>query len=132
MGAPREDYERVAPPSSFIHVNDFTSRGDLAEYLKHLHLNDNQYLQYFEWKKYGTMVNSKPWCRLCGLLNTDDKEERFYRDVDRWWRKGASDKGQVWQWVPAYRNYDLTSQQLDEEKDYTSFASDEMHTKFSP
>ena len=33
MGAPKKTYERVAPPHSFIHVDDFVSPQKLAEYL---------------------------------------------------------------------------------------------------
>ena len=33
MGAARKTYERVAPPHSFIHVDDFVSPQKLAEYL---------------------------------------------------------------------------------------------------
>ena len=33
MGAPKKTYERVAPPHSFIHVDDFVSPQKLSEYL---------------------------------------------------------------------------------------------------
>ena len=36
MGPPKKDYVRVAPPNSFIHVDDFVSPQKLAEYLHHL------------------------------------------------------------------------------------------------
>ena len=35
----RSDYERLAPPNSYIHVADFTSPTDLAKYLLHLQNN---------------------------------------------------------------------------------------------
>ncbi|XP_071485806.1 glycoprotein 3-alpha-L-fucosyltransferase A-like [Diadema antillarum] len=35
-GPPREDYEKVLPPNSFIHVHDFKSVKELAEYLSKL------------------------------------------------------------------------------------------------
>lgn len=31
MGARKEDYEKVAPPNSFIHVDDFESPKELAQ-----------------------------------------------------------------------------------------------------
>lgn len=31
MGAPRKDYEKIAPPHSFIHVNDFPGPSALAK-----------------------------------------------------------------------------------------------------
>ena len=36
MGAPKKAYERVAPPHSFIHVDDYTTPKMLAEYLLHI------------------------------------------------------------------------------------------------
>ena len=36
MGAPKKTYERVAPPYSFIHVDDYTTPKQLAKYLLQL------------------------------------------------------------------------------------------------
>ena len=44
MGAPRRDYEKLAPPHSFIHISDFNSSSKLAEYL--LYLQNNQGLLF--------------------------------------------------------------------------------------
>lgn len=53
VGASLEDYNRVAPPNSFIHVDQFES---LAAMLIHVTLtsnDDERYLQYFQWRKKG-------------------------------------------------------------------------------
>lgn len=50
MGAIRSDYEAVAPPHSFIHVEDFRSARDLAGYLLRLNASDNQYNEYMAWR----------------------------------------------------------------------------------
>lgn len=34
MGGTRENYERLCPPKSFIHVDDFDSPQSLADYLR--------------------------------------------------------------------------------------------------
>lgn len=47
MGAKREDYEHIAPENSFIHVEDFNSPKELAEYLITLEEDDDKYSQYF-------------------------------------------------------------------------------------
>lgn len=47
MGAAPEDYERAAPPHSFIHVDNFASPKELAEYLHKLDQNDAMYNEYF-------------------------------------------------------------------------------------
>eukprot|EP00058_Branchiostoma_floridae_P015848 XP_002601336.1 hypothetical protein BRAFLDRAFT_82754 [Branchiostoma floridae] len=50
LGANRSDYERLAPPHSFIHVDDFTSPKELANYLKMLDQDKDKYNAYFKWK----------------------------------------------------------------------------------
>ncbi|XP_041483285.1 uncharacterized protein LOC121430077 [Lytechinus variegatus] len=52
-GASKEDYERVLPPDSFIHVEDFDSIKELASYLRRLSKDEGLYNTYFEWKKFG-------------------------------------------------------------------------------
>ena len=39
MGAPKRYYEKIAPPKSFIHVNDFKHPEHLAKYLIYLQNN---------------------------------------------------------------------------------------------
>uniref|UniRef100_A0A8C4SP92 Fucosyltransferase n=1 Tax=Erpetoichthys calabaricus TaxID=27687 RepID=A0A8C4SP92_ERPCA len=51
FGPPRSNYEKFVPPGSFIHVEDFPSTKELAEYLKRVAKNETLYKQYFEWKK---------------------------------------------------------------------------------
>ncbi len=50
MGPPREDYEKVAPKDSFIHVDDFDGAQDLARYLNKLDNKNELYNKYFGWK----------------------------------------------------------------------------------
>nr|VZI11559.1 unnamed protein product [Spirometra erinaceieuropaei] len=56
MGAPRESYCALAPPNSFIHVDDFSSPAELADYLNWLDRNDTAYASFFAWKAYGHLV----------------------------------------------------------------------------
>ncbi|KAL7056826.1 hypothetical protein AAHC03_019143 [Spirometra sp. Aus1] len=56
MGAPRSSYCALAPPNSFIHVDDFLSPADLAAYLHWLDQNDTAYASYFVWQEYGKIV----------------------------------------------------------------------------
>lgn len=48
MGARPEDYERSAPYKSYIHVDEFESPRELAEYLHRLDKNDELYNSYFK------------------------------------------------------------------------------------
>ncbi|XP_039248692.2 4-galactosyl-N-acetylglucosaminide 3-alpha-L-fucosyltransferase FUT6-like isoform X1 [Styela clava] len=79
-GATREDYEAVAPPGSFIFVEDFDSVEALADYLNYLDKNDTAYLEYLKWltmkprdmPHYG---RARHWCSICRALhgiNIDD------------------------------------------------------------
>ncbi|KAJ8024469.1 Alpha-(1,3)-fucosyltransferase 5 [Holothuria leucospilota] len=60
IGAPKEDYERLAPPNSFIYADDFKSPHDLAKYLKQLDENDDLYNKFFQWKKVGRVYTNHP------------------------------------------------------------------------
>ncbi len=56
--APREDFEKLAPPNSFIHVSDFSTLEDLAD------------LKCFEWKKKGVVTPYFPVTlpTLCNII----------------------------------------------------------------
>ncbi|XP_041457192.1 3-galactosyl-N-acetylglucosaminide 4-alpha-L-fucosyltransferase FUT3-like [Lytechinus variegatus] len=106
FGPPRKDYEAVAPPNSFIHVEDFTSIKDLALYLHKLDQNDHLYNQYFEWKTEGFVVATKEsWllqprqmCQIVDRLLVDEeaKENETYHsmmslDWKTWWKGSCRD-----------------------------------------
>lgn len=44
------DYERIAPPNSFLHVKNFTSPEHLAHHLKHIVSDDNAFNYYHQWR----------------------------------------------------------------------------------
>lgn len=46
MGAQKDAYELVAPPDSFIHIDDFSGPQDLAGFLKQLDDDDSLYNRY--------------------------------------------------------------------------------------
>ena len=50
MGARPEDYADAAPYKSYIHVDDFDSPKELAEFLHKLDEDDQLYNEYFKWK----------------------------------------------------------------------------------
>ncbi|XP_071849800.1 glycoprotein 3-alpha-L-fucosyltransferase A-like [Apostichopus japonicus] len=53
VGASRAEYEKVAPPNSFIYADDFGSVQDLAGYVVRVANDDSLYQQYHEWRKHG-------------------------------------------------------------------------------
>lgn len=102
LGPPREDYELFAPPNSFIHVDDFNSVKELADYLNLLHRNDKMYAKYIQWwesdEKRQSKKNSEPKslrrnfdygngiCGLCNKLKNEPNSERnVIENLDQWW-----------------------------------------------
>ena len=86
MGAHPDDYKRVAPPGSFIHVDQFQNPKALAEYLNHLNDNDDKYNNYFRWLQTGDFVDTKFWCRICSLLWDPNLPHQSVPNLDSWWR----------------------------------------------
>ena len=93
MGSPRADYEKVAPPHSFIHVDDFRSIDELAKYLTKLSDDFSLYKTYFKWKENGFISLLQPWpilsnvywCDLCSALNDKHKTGKIRLNIDEWW-----------------------------------------------
>lgn len=88
MGAHPDDYKRVAPPGSFIHVEDFSGPEELAKHLHKLAAEDKEYNKYFRWKETGTFIDTKFWCRICSMLWDKEKPKLSVSDLDKWWRGG--------------------------------------------
>ena len=86
MGPDKSTYERVTPPNSFIHVDDFDSPAQLAGYLHVLRNNDDLYNSYFKWKESFELMFTPSWlCRLCELLHTHSGHVGWYPDFHSWW-----------------------------------------------
>lgn len=89
MGAPPEDYKRLAPHNSYIHVEDFQTAKELAEYLHKLDGDDELYNSYFKWKGTGEIIAEwgEYWCRVCALLH-DEKtisKRLWVPDIYKFW-----------------------------------------------
>lgn len=81
------DYASVAPPHSFINVEDFESVETLASYIKILEQDVDSYLEYFEWKKRFIVVKRglMAICKLCEMLNDPNAPQKTYEDIENWW-----------------------------------------------
>lgn len=104
MGAHPTDYARSAPYRSYIHVDEFESPKELAEYLHRLDRDDDLYNSYFRWKGTGEFINTYFWCRVCAMLH-DDRPPKYYKDVNDWWR------GEGVCTTSSWREHDLTRSQ---------------------
>ncbi|CAK8674487.1 unnamed protein product [Clavelina lepadiformis] len=102
MGPSRQEYELVAPPGSFIHVDDFDSAETLANFLKNLDKDDKSYGEYLRWamvaekegakaKVYGPVMNKKlngasSICALCEKLKHEPPNKtEVVKNLDKWW-----------------------------------------------
>ena len=85
MGAHPDEYKKIAPPRSYIHVDLFESPKELAEYLKFLDKHDEFYNSYFLWKETGHFINTKSLCRLCSMVHLAPHFPMWYTDVNKWW-----------------------------------------------
>ncbi|XP_071788292.1 alpha-(1,3)-fucosyltransferase 4-like isoform X1 [Asterias amurensis] len=73
-GSPKADFEKLAPPNSYIHVSDFESVKELADYIIKVDQSDELYNSYFEWRKLGSVIVTYPkmqpnyFCNILPLL----------------------------------------------------------------
>ncbi len=77
LGPKRQDYERVAPPNSFIYAKDYNDPQTLAKHLYDVSTNPNEYEKYHRWRItyetrfLGQDVEPVHFCELCYKLNTN-------------------------------------------------------------
>ncbi|XP_071496227.1 4-galactosyl-N-acetylglucosaminide 3-alpha-L-fucosyltransferase FUT5-like [Diadema antillarum] len=70
-GPSKADYEKLAPPNSFIHISDFDTVEELAKYIKRVAEDEKLYNSYFYWREQGKVVQVYPRLQLnyfCKLL----------------------------------------------------------------
>lgn len=88
LGTLRENYEKLVLGDSFIHVNDFASPKELADYLLLLDSNDDLYLKYFQWRKHYKVRKlelwSEPMCQACDYLRKR-RQFRVANDLNKWY-----------------------------------------------
>lgn len=105
MGARKSDYERLCPPNSFIHVDDFESPAELARYLSFLLNNDTAYNSFFEWKRKYKVLNEHGYfgspslhvCRMCEALNRKSAAPKIYTDLSSFWNPKSDCRAPSWQ-----------------------------------
>lgn len=78
MGGRPEDYHRLAPYRSFVHVDEFETVEHLGKYLQLLDQDDELYNSYFLWKGTGELINTHFWCRICAILHALDRDKRHW------------------------------------------------------
>ncbi|XP_054582754.1 alpha-(1,3)-fucosyltransferase 7 [Eptesicus fuscus] len=87
LGPPRASYEAVAPPDSFVHVDDFGSARELAAFL--LGMNESQYRSYFRWRERFRVQPFNDWrqrfCAICARYPHLPRDQ-VYQDLQSWFQ----------------------------------------------
>nr|CAX73118.1 Glycoprotein 3-alpha-L-fucosyltransferase A [Schistosoma japonicum] len=99
MGASIEEYQSVAPPNSFIHVDQFASPKKLAEYLHYLDKNHTAFNEYFTWQDKWRVVlfPGRPECDFCLLANVIPfLKPSWYSDMRLWLTNSCEGRKLKW------------------------------------
>ena len=92
MGSTIENYKKLLPPNSFLHVNNFTNVQHLVQYIQFLDSNNNAHERYHYWRKRYEVVplipdtsnNVNLWvCDLCKKIN--DLSRPAYKSISSMW-----------------------------------------------
>lgn len=85
------EYDKIAPPESFIHIYNFTSVDHLGEYLQELMTNDDAYNRYHHWRQDYHVVERLDATKgaTCGLCKAANKPEslragQYVQFADEW------------------------------------------------
>nr|XP_023696545.1 alpha-(1,3)-fucosyltransferase 7-like [Paramormyrops kingsleyae]XP_023696546.1 alpha-(1,3)-fucosyltransferase 7-like [Paramormyrops kingsleyae] len=89
LGPPRANYEAFIPKDSFIHVDDFNSIKELADFLNQLASDKERYGSYFRWHHDYDVKMYTNWqerlCRIC-KIHEHLPGRKIYYDLDSWSR----------------------------------------------
>lgn len=88
MGAHPADYERLAPPRSFLHVDWFESPAHLARVLHALDADPALYARLHAWRRTHANFDTRYWCRICFAAHLLRRERLsvHYADAHTWLR----------------------------------------------
>ena len=117
------DYDKIAPPHSFINAMDYPDPKDLAKHMNYLISNQTAYNEYLWWKPYYTVFKDTPenfaraMCQMCEALNDPNPKETpsIYENIQDWWI-GQGNCQETLPWSKPVYKYDWFV--LDDWKDF--------------
>lgn len=87
LGPPISDYKAVAPPNSFIHVDEFASVKEMGAFLQQLAKDKKRYSEYFTWKQQWKVKLYTDWrerlCKICPQFKSLPQQQ-VYSDLEAW------------------------------------------------
>ncbi|XP_068631993.1 alpha-(1,3)-fucosyltransferase 7-like [Battus philenor] len=85
-GPKQEDCEKILPPNSFLHVDNYATTEELAMEIISLSKDIPRLLKFHEWRRHFEVINehgyfgsqSRQYCRICEALNYNDDKFKTY------------------------------------------------------
>ncbi|XP_013865169.1 alpha-(1,3)-fucosyltransferase 9-like [Austrofundulus limnaeus] len=88
LGTTRQNYENFIQGDAFIHVDDFSSPKELAEYLLFMDKTQDMYLRFFKWRRHFKSYPYDSWaermCHVCVYLKLH-KEYKSINNLNKWY-----------------------------------------------
>ena len=79
---------KVAIPGSYINVNMFKTVREMAQFIKFLDKNDQQYAKYFTWRrKFKILPVTDLVCSVCQKLHRQPIQRKIYENLGGFWNK---------------------------------------------
>ena len=86
----------MAPPNSYIHVEDFATGADLVSYLDYLDKNETAYLEYHQWRRMEPKENG--YLGVGAQMPCDLCQEVKRRKAAGWPKRMIKSVGSYW-WI---------------------------------
>ncbi|XP_074535662.1 alpha-(1,3)-fucosyltransferase 4-like [Halichoeres trimaculatus] len=88
LGPSRQNYERFLPPEAFIHVDDFPTVRELAEYLQMLRREPVRLRKHLDWRGNYSVHRISFWdeqyCMACKTVMKKRGRTQVVRDLNTW------------------------------------------------
>uniref|UniRef100_A0A672FSJ4 Fucosyltransferase n=1 Tax=Salarias fasciatus TaxID=181472 RepID=A0A672FSJ4_SALFA len=88
LGPSRKNYERFLPPEAFIHVDDFPTVQELAQYLRKVKDSPSLIQMHLSWRKdysvYMTFLWGEFYCRACQVVRMRKGKIDVVKNLTAW------------------------------------------------